>query len=64
MASQPDDAIAEGDPDLEKTQSKEGDDEDGQMDMTMRTDMDQTMRTNDPDKLNIEENENQDEEGE
>ena len=40
MASQPDDAIAEGDPELEKTQSKEGDDEDGQMDMTMRTDMD------------------------
>jgi hypothetical protein len=34
------------------------------MDMTMRTDMDQTMRTNDADKLNIEENENQAEEGE
>jgi hypothetical protein len=32
------------------------------MDMTMRTDMDQTVRTNDEDKLNIEEN--QDEEAE
>jgi hypothetical protein len=30
------------------------------MDQTMRSDMDQTMRTNDPEKLNIEENQDED----